>query len=135
MNTSSTNCFTYGTLMCTDIMRRVAGVEPGSAAAQLQGFRRHALRGQCYPAIIADTSGTVSGLVYTDVSDEVLLRLNRYEGALYQRISVSVTTHDQNALPAETYILKPAYRHLLAGVDWDFEKFLENNKADYLKMD
>jgi len=56
--------FTYGSLMCADIMAQVAGAQLQSSPAVLNGYRRYLVRGEQYPGIVADADGQVAGIVY-----------------------------------------------------------------------
>ena len=61
------NLFAYGTLMCEDIMRSVAGVELRHANGVLRGYKRLEVKNEHYPAIIEVDGSEVDGVVYCDI--------------------------------------------------------------------
>lgn len=124
--------FTYGSLMCADIMTRVAGEPLLACAATLKGYRRYLVHGQEYPSIVKEDGASVEGLIYKDVSVEALRRLDAFEGSWYRRFPVEVST-DQGLRAAEAYVIRPRYRSLLSDKDWDYEIFLQRGKAKFMK--
>ncbi|PTD96090.1 gamma-glutamylcyclotransferase family protein [Pseudothauera lacus] len=125
------HCFTYGSLMCADIMAAVCGASHVARPARLYGFRRHPLRGEHYPAIVPCPTEVVNGVLYSAVDDAALARLDAFEGALYQRTTVSVEDGTGGLVAAETYVLVPAHSGLLAPGEWDFDAFLQHHKASF----
>lgn len=123
--------FTYGSLMCNDIMAAVTGVDLPSDAAVIVNFARYALRGQTFPAMVAEDLARVDGRVYYDVDESALARLDVFEGDYYQRCSVSVNTSNGTRLEAQAYVLRDVYLSLLADWGWDFEHFLAHGKKDF----
>jgi hypothetical protein len=47
------NLFTYGSLMCDDIMNKVAGCHADRHQATLKDYFRAKIRGEEYPGIVA----------------------------------------------------------------------------------
>lgn len=129
---SGRRCFTYGTLMCPQIMAAVCARTLYAADALLTGYRRLAVRGEDYPGIVADPQGRVTGRLYAGIDDSLWQRLDRFEGAQYQRQVVRVRTIDGREVRAETYLFAPHSRALLSDSDWDFEHFLAHGKARFL---
>ncbi|MEX0937673.1 MAG: gamma-glutamylcyclotransferase family protein [Pirellulales bacterium] len=123
--------FAYGTLMCEDIFRQVAGCDAARAPAVLQGFSRRQVRGEHYPALLPVDGGRVEGLVYRDLSDAAWQRLDRFEGEMYLRQEVGVELSDGTALPAFTYIVRPEYADRLEAALWEFADFLREGKERF----
>ena len=107
------NVFTYGSLMCADIMATVSGVNPLSESALLGNYRRYAVLGEDYPALIAEAGAQTQGLLYRNISDEALRRLDVFEGDYYQRCELDVALLDGRQVTAQTYVFRADYRHLL----------------------
>ena len=131
----SHHLFTYGTLMCADIFRAVAGQALESVPATLAGFARHPVRGAHYPGIVAAPGHSVTGRVYRGLSTAALARLDRFEGALYRRQRVTLTTPAQPALIAWAYVVPRTHAHRLAPGAWDFDRFIVTAKARFLRSD
>jgi gamma-glutamylcyclotransferase (GGCT)/AIG2-like uncharacterized protein YtfP len=127
----SQHCFTYGSLMCADIMARVAGSPAHAEPATLHGYARHPVRGEEYPGMVPAPRGTVSGVLYRALPDAAWARLDAFEGDRYARRQVSVILADGRSKAAWTYVFKPEHAHLLATGEWDFAAFLGQGKARF----
>jgi len=124
--------FTYGSLMCSDIMSTVAGCQSDSMAATLKDFQRSTIHGEKYPGIFHQANGTVEGVLYLQLPEEAILRLDQFEGEQYSREDVQVIT-PQGPCRTMAYIIKPQYHHLLTGEPWSFEQFLVTGKTEFIK--
>jgi gamma-glutamylcyclotransferase (GGCT)/AIG2-like uncharacterized protein YtfP len=90
----ASHVFTYGSLMFAPVWQRVVGGAYRSAPAWLDGYARHALADDAYPGMIEAAGSRVDGLVYFDVTDADLARLDAFEGDEYRRIAVSLTLRE-----------------------------------------
>lgn len=128
------HCFTYGSLMCDDIMSAVCGVPPGRLAfrpAHLPGFTRHPVRNEHYPGMTPSAGGSVPGIVYLDIPPTAWPRLDSFEGEMYERRTVLLPDPEGSELQADTYIIRAEFTHLLEAGTWDFEAFLREGKAEF----
>lgn len=123
--------FTYGTLMLPDIMAKVAGCRPAAAPATLAGYRRTLVRGEDYPGIAEDAREEVAGVLYHDVPDEAIRRLDAFEGEMYDRREVVITSDGGTAGTAMAYVFRPEFRHLLTDVPWDYDRFLVSGRQRF----
>jgi len=123
--------FVYGTLMCPDIFEKVTGVQLPARPAEVWGFRRFALKGEQYPALVKSRGGVVQGFVYS-LPVQLWEKLDAFEGEQYKREPVMVWYEDGKSEPAMTYLFQPAFHHLLAGHDWDFESFLASGRESFM---
>jgi gamma-glutamylcyclotransferase (GGCT)/AIG2-like uncharacterized protein YtfP len=121
--------FTYGSLMCEDIMAEVAGVRLPFTAATLRGYQRFSVKDEHYPGVVPCGNGLVPGIVYHRITPACWSRLDRFEGAMYNRCSVTV--HYENGVEAlvDCYVFRPECTHRLTATEWDYAAFLENGKA------
>ena len=129
-----THCFTYGSLMCEDIMAAVCGLPAISLVARpalLRGFVRHPVRGEAYPGIVVAPSLAVEGRVYLDLPASVWPRLDSFEGEAYERLPVRVAPVQGPEVAAETYVFRSQFAHLLGEGNWDFEEFRRHGKARF----
>jgi len=127
------NLFAYGTLMCEDIMQEVAACLPPHEPGTLKRYSRRCVQGENFPAIMPDQAGRVAGVVYKNVSDSAWERLDRFEGDFYARRLVQVDLADGTTSSADAYVVKPKFLNRLAPIEWDFEDFLQNGKANFQK--
>lgn len=127
----STDCFTYGSLMCADIMDAVTGRPCSGEPARLAGYRRRPVRGEEYPGIAAAPGGEVDGVLYRGVEADALARLDAFEGDMYRRVEVAVMLADGRTTTAQTYLFRPDLAHLLEDREWDFERFVAEGKTRF----
>lgn len=123
-------CFTYGSLMCEDIMSSVAGMTMFGEPGTLHGHARHPVREEDYPGMVPDAHGQVEGRLYRDLTEAAFARLDRFEGEMYERRRVQVHA-GQGVVAAWTYIFRPEFAHLLLAGDWCFESFLVVGKTRF----
>ncbi len=125
--------FVYGTLMCADILKTVAGELPVRAEAVLHGYRRFEVRGERYPAIIATEGASVEGLVCFDIGRKSWHRLDRFEGEMYQRRLVEVKLKDGDSTKkAYAYVARKDFEDRLGPEEWSFEMFKKTGKGDFI---
>lgn len=125
------NLFTYGSLMCSDIMFKVANQRIDFTQANLSNFFRSKITNREYPAIVEQQGALVPGVLYFDLSVEALHRLDLFEGDMYRRQKVEVITAKDGPTSAMTYVIKPQHAALLTGAEWDFADFLIVGKEKF----
>jgi gamma-glutamylcyclotransferase (GGCT)/AIG2-like uncharacterized protein YtfP len=125
----SHDLFTYGSLMCEDIMTDVAGIRVDCTPAELHGYRRFLVRDEQYPGIVAAAGGHVSGIVYHGISPESWQRLDRFEGEMYRRAPVTVRFADGRESLVDCYLFRPEFAHRLTETEWDLSAFLQGGKT------
>lgn len=125
------NLFTYGSLMCSDIMSKVAGHQTNFTKATLKNFFCSKIRDREYPGIIPQTGTLVSGVLYYNLESEAIRRLDVFEGEMYLRQDVDVITDKDGWTKAMTYVIKPQHINLLTGEEWNFEDFLTTGKENF----
>jgi gamma-glutamylcyclotransferase (GGCT)/AIG2-like uncharacterized protein YtfP len=133
------HCFTYGSLMCVDIMARVCGAAVAGEPARLTHYTRHPVRDEEYPGVLPEAGGEVAGVLYRDLDDVAWTRLDAFEGEMYERRAVRVGVADGRREEAWVYVIRPEFSSRLGPGDWDFEAFLRQGKkrfeARYLGFD
>jgi gamma-glutamylcyclotransferase (GGCT)/AIG2-like uncharacterized protein YtfP len=128
---SAPGLFAYGTLQLPEILAQVVGRSWPGSRAELVGYRRYALRGKPYPAIVAEDGAHVVGLLYPGVSPLELDLLDSYEGELYERRLVTVHVGPLTA-PAFVYVLGEPSSEQLTAREWNLEQFARDQLASYL---
>lgn len=125
--------FTYGSLMCADIMHRVAGCRAQSTEAVLADFRRRKISHEEYPGIVPHAGSRVRGVLYFRLADEAIRRLDIFEGELYDRQEVEVVSREYGVIRAMAYVIKPPYHGRLSNEEWSYDDFLAVGKARFEK--
>lgn len=146
---NSLQCLVPGTLMAPQVLYRVifGSSEPEVwqkkriviRPAILHEFRRHRVRTAEFPAIVPNPSSTVRGTFITGLTDGDIIRLDSFEGSMYERRPVkvkllknvrledevrdsSVARLEGEEVEAETYVWRYPLRDL-EDREWDFEHF------------
>ena len=126
--------FAYGTLMFPEIWRRVVGREFGSQAAELVGFVVLQAQDDVYPVMLRSTSlDRVRGLIYFDLDDEALARLDDYESELYDRVAVDATLSNGETAACQAYVLPASHERIASSRRWDAAWFEREAMANYLQ--
>ena len=126
-----THLFAYGTLMCEDIMQEVSGCLPDYRPEVLKGYIRLRVKGHVYPGLLQREAHHVDGVLYQNVPASAWDRLDRFEGEMYARRTVSIEMDCGGRLTAETYIVRTEYVDNLEEVAWDFSEFLSSGKSKF----
>lgn len=126
-----TNLFTYGSLMCDDIMLQVSGVQPKHQKARLIGFFCSQIQGETYPGIHPAAEHYVEGVLYFDVCESAIAKLDTFEGEYYERNEITVLCSSEGEIAATAYIIKAQYNHLLTGKSWSYDNFLRHGKEEF----
>ena len=116
-----TDVFTYGSLMFAEVWTRVVTGRYRALAARLADHARFAVAGETYPGMIASAGATVDGVLYLDVDDADVARLDRFEGDDYRRETVTLACADGSTRTGDTYVYLP--RDRLTKSPWDPDAF------------
>ena len=127
------NVFTYGTLMIPEVMETVTGHSFRFSKARLQHYQRFQIQKKIYPAIVYRQMEYTDGIVYHNVDDESLKRLDYFEDTIYYRKEVPVVSNKGNEMTAYAYIINTEYERSLSNNAWDLESFRERCLEQYVK--
>lgn len=129
---AGTRCFAYGSLMCETIMAAVVGTAVRGEPARLVGYSRYALRGEGYPGAVAEAAGAIDGVLYRDLRRAALVRLDAFEGSLYERRQVRVNPVGGGRVVAWCYIFRGCFRHRLLPRIWRIADFTSQRRARFI---
>jgi gamma-glutamylcyclotransferase (GGCT)/AIG2-like uncharacterized protein YtfP len=117
--------FTYGTLMFPEVWQAVVGREFATVEGGVRGFSIYRVRDAAFPGIIStgDTN-SVRGVVYLDVDEPSVARLDVFEDDFYERQSISIACDDGSLRDAHAYIVPVRNRSVLTDERWDRERFI-----------
>jgi len=127
------NIFTYGTLMIPEVMVAVTTHKFRSVNAILKGYARFTVKGESYPGITPEPGAITEGIIYFDVDEWSLERLNEFEGNLYQRIQILAETDEKEILSADAYVIKPKFRSHLSSIEWNMKEFAQKHLKTFLE--
>ena len=119
--------FTYGTLMFPEVWQAVVGRPFATIAGHVSGFALHRVRGAVFPGMIETTTGQrVPGIVYLDVDEDAVARLDQFEDTFYRRQSVPVACDDGRLREAQAYLVPEEHRAELTDEPWTYQAFAES---------
>jgi cation transport regulator ChaC len=124
--------FTYGSLMFPPVWQRVTGGTHVSAPAVLADHAAWQINGQPFPGLTEAPGETTEGIVYFDVDDEAVARLDRFEGATYSRSVVTVRLHDHRLVEAAVYLASAGARPGLSRRRWTAAEFRDRCLSEIL---
>ena len=129
-----THLFTYGTLMFDQVWSRLINHEYRKAEGILHGFTRKAVINEHYPVIYPnEPSDTVEGILYFNLKDSDIGRLDDFEGEFYRRQQETIVIPGGTGISAEVYVLKDRYRHIASDDGWDPKSFLQQGLDQFSK--
>ena len=120
--------FAYGTLMREEVLETVIGRRLQGERAVLSGYRRLCVKGQCYPVLVPSADDTVEGLLYRGITEREIVLLDAFEGCEYDRIGECV-----NGVPAQVYVLSPAWKHMADSRTWLPEMLTPEQVASFIE--
>jgi hypothetical protein len=128
-----TTLFTYGTLEAPVVMKYLTGHDYRNEPALLKEYVRYKLAAAPYPGIMQEEGSEVEGTVYFDVDEVALYKLDVYEDTCYQRKTVEVALADNKVIQAMAYIITEDNKDILSEVEWNKQKFLEEDLQQFLR--
>lgn len=133
---ATNNLFAYGTLMWPDVLKAVTGRRMAGEKMTLPGYKRLRVKNQPYPVIIRSPEDSVSGVLYTGLTEEEFQCLDAFEGVEYDRTEVVL-----GEATAFAYVLSNDWKHIADSKPWnpdqlkpeDLEMFVEEG-SDWPKV-
>lgn len=129
------NVFTYGSLMFPEVWERVTGLTSPGHAATLADYTARRIRGQTYPALVAEPGKVTAGVLYLDVPPEAIARLDAFEGSFYDRIPVQVRPEDGTEVSAWVYLAGAGAGPDILPETWDAAWFARDGLKTFLRQD
>ena len=124
--------FTYGTLMFPEVWRLVVGREFRSAEGTAAGFAIYRVADAVFPGIVAASDAdAVRGVVYLDVDDASLDRLDTFEDNFYERQALWIACDDGQRRQANAYVVPAHNRKVLTDEPWDRDEFVATGGLDH----
>lgn len=127
------NIFVYGTLLFKPVMDLVVEEEFNAEKACLYNYTRNCIIGRVYPGIVQHMPGKVDGLLYYEVTQEAMQRLDYFEGVEYERKTVQVKSIEGQLVYADTYIVNSDHISEVEEKQWDAVYFQQVYLVDYLQ--
>jgi gamma-glutamylcyclotransferase (GGCT)/AIG2-like uncharacterized protein YtfP len=123
--------FTYGTLMFPEVWQTVVGRMFATVEGTAAGFAVFRVRDAVFPGIVEAKNSIVRGVVYFDVDDASLERLDRFEDEFYERRSIWIDCDGSQRLTADAYVVPDANRRVLTDEPWDRDSFVASGGLEH----
>jgi len=119
--------------MIPEVMHVVTTRELRNMDAILRGYARFTVKGESYPGIIPVTDAVTRGIVYFDVDELSLERLDAFEGDLYERTPILAEIKEGGILNAEAYVIKRQFGDYLSSKEWSAKEFVQKYLKAFLE--
>ncbi len=124
--------FCYGSLEFANVMRAVTGRTFAGEPAALDGFARYRVRAADYPGLVPESGASTDGTLWRGLDAGALAVLDRFEGALYERLCVDVRVRDGRSVGAHAYVVRESNRSSLSHEPWDKRAFERDRLESFL---
>jgi len=124
--------FTYGTLQFSEVMQAVTGLNLKPAAATLTGYQRFKIKERTFPGLIKKQSIITDGMLYRDLDETAIEKLDQFEDVMYERCLVDVQVNNETE-QAFVYVTQKDYEDCLLYQEWSLEEFSKKYLKLYLK--
>ena len=126
--------FTYGTLMFPEICQAVVVRSFESVEGTAMGYAIFRVSNAVFPGITpAGDNDRVHGVVYLNVDETAVSRLDLFEDDFYERQTLRVQCADGENRAAEAYVVPPQNRHVLTGEPWQRAAFISSGGLEQFK--
>ena len=117
--------FTYGTLMFPEVWQAVVGREYAAVLGTAASYAIYRVADAVFPGIVAaGDDEAVRGVVYLDVDDAAVARLDRFEDDFYERQTLWVDCDDGERRAVGAYVVPAKNRAVLTDEPWDRDDFV-----------
>ena len=100
------NLFVSGPLMFRDVVQAVTGKTFTAKCGLIHGFAQFLVKEDGQSAMIPFPDRAVTGVVYLDVDDSSLSRIDAFQGHRYERVEITVEAENGDSIEADAYCLK-----------------------------
>jgi gamma-glutamylcyclotransferase (GGCT)/AIG2-like uncharacterized protein YtfP len=124
--------FTYGTLMFPEVWRAVVERDFAAVAGIAAGYAIYRVKDAVFPGMVAaGKTDVVRGVLYLDVDETSVARLDVFEDDFYERRALQIACADGFEREAQAYIVPPQNRAALTDETWDCDRFVASGGLDH----
>ena len=123
--------FVYGTLQHPHIWRGVVRGDYKKSFAVLKHYRACVLKGKVFPGLTYQESTFAKGIIYFDISNDDIKRLDSFEGPQYKRVEVFPVIGGEQKVSCHTYLFK-GDPSILTSEIWSFDQYLREGHDKFL---
>ena len=100
--------------------------------AEIIGYKRLKVKNADYPGLVKG-EGIVQGLVWLNVSQSNIERLDSFEGEFYKRVAGVAKDINNNPIVVNFYLIQDLYLSILEDIAWNKEEFEQHGLEKFLK--
>ncbi len=104
-----------------------------SVVASADGYARVSLKDRNYPGITINKDSMIDGVLYANLDQDALKRLDFYEGDEFVREVIKVELNNKKITEAYTYFISPKFQHILTNLPWNFKEYKDKHLSSDLK--
>jgi gamma-glutamylcyclotransferase (GGCT)/AIG2-like uncharacterized protein YtfP len=124
--------FTYGTLMFPEVWRAVVGRDFESVGGTAAGYAIFRVQDAVFPGIVeASNTDRVRGVVYLNVDQQSVARLDLFEDDFYVRQSLWIDCEDGERRAADAYVVPAENKNVLTSEPWHRDAFVASGGLEH----
>ncbi len=124
--------FVYGSLQVPKVLEVVIGRPIEGKPASAPGFRRFVMKGYSFPGMIPEAEASTGGRLIEGLTEEDLERLDHFEGEPYLRQKIRVLLDGNAPSEAWAYVIPAEETGFITDLEWDLQKFIDNDLEVFL---
>ncbi len=124
--------FTYGTLQFPEVMQAVTSLNLKPVAATLTGYQRFKIKERTFPGLIEKEITITDGMLYRDLDETAIQKLDQFEDVMYERCLVDVEVESKTE-QAFVYVTQKEFEACLLDQEWSLDEFRKKYLRLYLK--
>ena len=115
--------------MNPSVWKLVVGKEYTHIQYTLCNYAARKLKNRAYPGLIHVENSNTSGIIYKNIDEKDIVKLDEFEGQEYQRIEL----FEMDGIKVHTYLYTSTLENLLLE-EWDYTHFIENEFEDFISV-
>ncbi len=120
--------------MFVELVKALTGQSFPTKFGSLNGYAQFVIKDEWQSALVPFPDRKVDGVVYLDMDDESLAKLDAFQGKRFVREEVSIEGEGGEWVEAEAYCLKLSRKSSLSGVEWDEDVYREKHSKKVLGL-
>jgi len=109
--------------MFMELIKALTGKSFPAKFGQLHGYAQFVIKDEGQSAMIPFPDRSVDGVIYLDVDEESLVRIDAFQGKRFLREEVTIEGEGGEWLDASAYCLKLSKKALLSRDEWDEDTY------------
>ena len=113
-------------------MQAVTSLNLKPVAATLTGYQRFKIKERTFPGLIEKEITITDGMLYRDLDETAIQKLDQFEDVMYERCLVDVEVESKTE-QAFVYVTQKEFEACLLDQEWSLDEFRKKYLRLYLK--